>query len=138
MNKDIEKKIGFDEIRTLLKGHCISRLGTERVDDLAYQTDAAEITYRLKQVSEIGQIIDTELQLPGEDFLSRVDHGEGGFADVLLGADGDDVGRVHDFDRYVARPGLVVGDVDAFTKKFSVFYFHWHSVSSKRRLVKKI
>ena len=69
MNKDIEKKIGFDEIRTLLKGHCISRLGTERVDDLAYQTDAAEIAYRLKQVSEIGQIIDTELQLPGEDFF---------------------------------------------------------------------
>lgn len=65
----IEHKIGFDEIRILLRGHCISRLGTERVDELSYLTDAAEIRFRLAHVSEIAKIIDTELQLPGEDFF---------------------------------------------------------------------
>ena len=65
----LEKKIGFDEIRTLLKGHCISRLGTERVDDLKFQTDVEEIQFRLNVVDEIRQILDTELQLPGEDFF---------------------------------------------------------------------
>ena len=65
----IERKIAFDEIRKLLKGHCISRLGTERVNELKFLTDAEEIAYRLAQVSEINQIIDTELQLPGEDFF---------------------------------------------------------------------
>ncbi len=69
MTKDIEKRLGFDEIRTLLKGHCISRLGTERVDDICYMTDAEEIRFRLAVVEEIRQILDTELQLPGEDFF---------------------------------------------------------------------
>ena len=65
----IEKKIGFDEIRTLLKGHCISKLGTERVEALSFQTDAEQIQFQLNVVDEIRQILDTELQLPGEDFF---------------------------------------------------------------------
>ncbi len=69
MTKDIEKKIGFDEIRTLLKGHCISRLGTERVDELKFQTNVEQIQFQLNVVDEIRQILDTELQLPGEDFF---------------------------------------------------------------------
>ena len=69
MSQEIERKLAFDEIRKLLKGHCISRLGTERVNELSFMTDAQEIAYRLAQVSEISQIIDTELQLPGEDFF---------------------------------------------------------------------
>ena len=67
--KNYEQKIGFDEIRTLLKGHCISRLGTERVDDLAFMTDASQIRFCLSVVDEVQAIIDTELQLPGEDFF---------------------------------------------------------------------
>ena len=65
----IEHKIEFDEIRTLLRGHCISHLGTERVDELTFLTDANDIRFRLALVSEVGQLIDTELQLPGEDFF---------------------------------------------------------------------
>ena len=65
----IEPKIGFDEIRTLLKGHCISRLGTERVDDMTFQTDADTVRYLLAQVDEVRQILETDLQLPGEDFF---------------------------------------------------------------------
>jgi len=66
---NIEHKIEFDEIRTLLRGHCISHLGTERVDELTFLTDANDIRFRLALVSEVGQLIDTELQLPGEDFF---------------------------------------------------------------------
>lgn len=69
MTKDIEHKLAFDEIRTLLKGHCISRLGTDRVDELAFMTDADAINFRLRLVDEVKQIIDTQLQLPGEDFF---------------------------------------------------------------------
>ena len=65
----IERKLEFDEIRTLLKGHCISRLGTERVEDIRFMTDADDIRYHLAIVEEIRQILDTELQLPGEDFF---------------------------------------------------------------------
>lgn len=65
---DIEKKLEFDEVRTLLKGHCISKLGTDRVEEMTFMTDAEQIRSRLAQVNEIGQILDTELQMPGEDF----------------------------------------------------------------------
>ena len=67
--KNYEQKIGFDEIRTLLKGHCISKLGTERVDGLTFLTDAGEIRFNLSVVEEVRAIIDTEIQLPGEDFF---------------------------------------------------------------------
>ena len=67
--KNYEQKIGFDEIRTLLKGHCISKLGTERVDELTFLTDAEKISFSLSIVEEVRAIIDTELQLPGEDFF---------------------------------------------------------------------
>jgi len=65
----IEHKIEFDEIRTLLKGHCISRLGTERVDEMHFLTDADQIRFLLAQVDEVRQILETDLQLPGEDFF---------------------------------------------------------------------
>ena len=64
----IERKLEFDEVRTLLKGHCISKLGTDRVEEMTFMTDAEQIRSRLAQVNEIGQILDTELQMPGEDF----------------------------------------------------------------------
>lgn len=65
----IEPKLGFDEIRTLLRGHCISRLGTERVDGITFMTDANRIRFELSLVDEMRQILETELQLPGEDFF---------------------------------------------------------------------
>ncbi|MCF0198602.1 MAG: hypothetical protein HUK02_04670 [Bacteroidaceae bacterium] len=67
--KNVEQKIGFDEIRTLLKGHCISRLGVERVDNLHFITDADVLREQLAQVEEMQRLIDTEEQLPGEDFF---------------------------------------------------------------------
>ena len=33
---NFEKKIGFDEIRELLRGRCLSTLGKDRVDAIAY------------------------------------------------------------------------------------------------------
>lgn len=67
--EQFEKNLEFDEIRTLLKGHCISRLGTERVNELTFMTDIRQIQFLLNIVDEVRLIIDTELQLPGEDFF---------------------------------------------------------------------
>ncbi len=67
--KNYEHKIGFDEIRILLKGHCISHLGTERVENITFLTDSYQIRFLLSLVDEVKKIIETELQLPGEDFF---------------------------------------------------------------------
>ena len=37
--QNFEQKIGFDEIRTLLTGHCLSTLGIERVVQMKFLTD---------------------------------------------------------------------------------------------------
>lgn len=66
---NFEQKIGFDEIRKLLRGHCISSLGAERVDHLEMMTRVEDIRQSLQQVQEMQLILDQEEQLPGEDFF---------------------------------------------------------------------
>ena len=39
---NFERKIGFTEIRTLLKGRCLSSLGTERVERQLHFLDSYE------------------------------------------------------------------------------------------------
>ena len=55
--KNYESKIGFDEIRHLLKAQCLSTLGKEKVDDLAFSTDAAIVGEQLQQVREFRQLL---------------------------------------------------------------------------------
>ena len=55
--KNYESKIGFDEIRHLLKAQCLSTLGKEKVDELAFSTDAAIVGEQLQQVREFRQLL---------------------------------------------------------------------------------
>ena len=54
--KNYESKVGFDEIRRLLKGQCLSTLGKERVDELVFSDDAATVNEWLQQVREYRQL----------------------------------------------------------------------------------
>ncbi len=60
---NFEQKTGFDKIRFLLSDKCLSPLGKERVDDMAFSTDYKEICDKLEQVDEFVRI-----QQGGEDF----------------------------------------------------------------------
>ena len=51
--QNFEQKIGFDSIRHLLKGKCLSTLGEERVDEMAFSEKYEEINERLEQVMEL-------------------------------------------------------------------------------------
>ena len=54
--KNYESKVGFDEIRRLLKKQCLSTLGKERVDELVFSDDAATVNEWLQQVREFRQL----------------------------------------------------------------------------------
>ena len=54
--KNFESKIGFDEIRGQLKGHCLSTLGKERVDEIVFSDDADTVNEWLQQVREFRQL----------------------------------------------------------------------------------
>ena len=52
-----EQKIGFDEIRRLLKGHCQSSLGQEKVDEIAFSDNAATVNEQMEQVREMRRLM---------------------------------------------------------------------------------
>ena len=55
--KNFEQKIGFDEIRHLLKERCLSTLGKEKVDEIAFSADAAVVNEWLQQVREYRRLL---------------------------------------------------------------------------------
>lgn len=66
---DFEAKIGFDSVRTMLKGRCLSELGIECVDKMRMLTDGDEIRERLEQIREMRLLLSTEEDFPAENFI---------------------------------------------------------------------
>lgn len=62
--KNIENKIGFDEIRNILKEYCMSPLGKNKVDDITFSTKSDEISEWLEQIKEIRRITEEQIELP--------------------------------------------------------------------------
>ena len=60
---NFEHKLGFDEIRRLLKERCLSTLGKEKVDEISFSTDAVQVNEWLTQVREFRR-----LQAEKDDF----------------------------------------------------------------------
>ncbi len=53
-----ESKIGFDTIRHLLKEHCISTLGKEKVDELTFSDDATLVNEQMTQIREFRRLME--------------------------------------------------------------------------------
>ena len=66
---NFERKIGFDEIRTLLRERCLCQLGRDKVDELAFSDDAAEVQERLLQVREFRQLMEKATDFPLQYFF---------------------------------------------------------------------
>ena len=67
--QNFEQKIGFNQIRTLIKSKCLSPLGIERTDDMAFDDNFDEINRRLEQVVEFTRIIQEESDFPDQYFF---------------------------------------------------------------------
>lgn len=67
--ENIERKLGFSEIRTILKGRCMSTLGTEWVDtQVQFSTDYEEVVESLQQVKEFMAFMNEEEDVYEENF----------------------------------------------------------------------
>ena len=66
--QNFEQKIGFDEIRTLLTGHCLSTLGIERVVQMKFLTDLHLLRELQEQTREFLRIQEGEEDFPEQDF----------------------------------------------------------------------
>jgi DNA mismatch repair protein MutS2 len=67
--QNFETKIGFDQIRTLLKEKCLSGLGEEKVDEMTFTDKFDTIDKSLTQVSEFVRIINEEDAFPAQYFF---------------------------------------------------------------------
>jgi len=84
-----EQKIAFTTVRQLLKDKCVSSLGEEKVDEIQFSPDYADVMRLLSQTDEMLRVLTTDAdELPIGDFydvrpaLSRV-RVEGLFLDEL-------------------------------------------------------
>lgn len=67
--QNFEQKIGFDEIRQLLKACCLSQLGKDLVDEMNFKTDVKTINKCLQQTREFRRIISEHQEFPLDAFL---------------------------------------------------------------------
>lgn len=67
--QNLEQKIGFDQIRQLLKDKCLSTLGEERVTDMVFSDRFQEVEEWLNQVSEFVRILQEEDGFPAQYFF---------------------------------------------------------------------
>ncbi|MBB4045624.1 DNA mismatch repair protein MutS2 [Bacteroides reticulotermitis] len=67
--QNFEQKIGFDQIRQLLRDKCLSTLGEERVTNMAFSDQYAEVNEWLNQVTEFVRIIQEEDNFPDQFFF---------------------------------------------------------------------
>ena len=58
---NFESKIGFDKVREMLQGRCLSTLGKEQVDECRFLHDREDIDRQLDQTIEFVKIISDEI-----------------------------------------------------------------------------
>ena len=66
---NFEQKIGFDQIREILKSKCLSTLGKDRIDEMDFMTDFDEISEQLFQTEEFLRIIREKANFPDQYFF---------------------------------------------------------------------
>ena len=67
--QNYEHKIGFDEIRSLLRERCLCQLGRDMVDEVSFSTNADEVRQWLEQVSEFRRLSQSADSLPMDYFF---------------------------------------------------------------------
>lgn len=67
--QNFEPKIGFDQIRMLVKAKCLSSLGEERVDNISFSDIFSDIEERLDLVAEFVRLLQAEDNFPAQYFF---------------------------------------------------------------------
>ncbi len=101
---NFEQKIGFDEIRQLLKGHCLSPMGKERIDGISFTTEGKSIRLWLEQIKEFRRILNSGEEFPTQYYYDVRE----GVARLRLEGTRLDEGELFDLRRLLDTVGQVV------------------------------
>ncbi|GHT40091.1 endonuclease MutS2 [Bacteroidia bacterium] len=67
--QNYEQKIAFDNIRQLLAARCLSPLGTEKVEEMAFSAEPEAIRTLLHQTAEMTQVLRDADAFPSDNFF---------------------------------------------------------------------
>ncbi|MCR5077085.1 MAG: Smr/MutS family protein [Prevotella sp.] len=67
--KNFEQKIGFTEVRSLLRARCLSPLGKELVDEMGFSTDAGQVNTWMEEIREFRRIQEGADDFPLDNFF---------------------------------------------------------------------
>ena len=67
--KNFEQKIGFTEVRSLLRARCLSTLGKERIDEMNFSTDANQVNIWMEEIREFRRIQEGQDEFPLDNFF---------------------------------------------------------------------
>jgi DNA mismatch repair protein MutS2 len=67
-----ENKLGFDQIRDLLKKYCLSPLGKDLVNRISFSNNGQDIYLKLKLTGEMLNVISFEEGFPAQDYYNLV------------------------------------------------------------------
>lgn len=67
--KSFEQKIGFTEVRSLLRERCLSTLGKERIDAMSFSTDAVQVNTWMEEIKEFRRIQEGPDNFPLDNFF---------------------------------------------------------------------
>ena len=67
--KNFEQKIGFMEVRSLLRARCLSPLGKERIDAMSFSTDATQVNTWMEEIREFRRIQEGQDDFPLDNFF---------------------------------------------------------------------
>jgi DNA mismatch repair protein MutS2 len=70
--KNIEVKLGFDKIRTLLEEECVSSLGRSFVDKIKFSDRFDQIKKMVEQTAEFRLILQIESSFPNQNYLDVI------------------------------------------------------------------
>jgi len=66
---NIEQRLGFDRIRTMVMEQCTNALAVRMADDMHFRTDYEALCHDLQLVEEMRQIVLMENEFPQQDFI---------------------------------------------------------------------
>ncbi|MFC2113848.1 endonuclease MutS2 [Bacteroidota bacterium] len=71
--ENLEQKLEFNEIQTLLSNYCISELGKEELSKLSFSTDIGKVNQLLLETSEYKNILERGLTFPTQHYFDLRD-----------------------------------------------------------------
>lgn len=68
----LESRLGFDQIRTMVQQACLSSLGRKNVEDMEFLTEVEPVDLALRQIAEFRQIIENSESFPAQDYFDMI------------------------------------------------------------------